>query len=140
MTLIGEADLCCGSRDAPPVHQQRARRAQPELALVVAGRKTVGVTKRAVKSKPASTNNGREIGGMDILRVGGMEDLANPPGDLNGIPAAGARRCCRRTRGAAIAATTSKITNLTHECAPCPVVGQEVTRESKTRTFVRLRI
>ena len=93
--MISEAHLGCDVRDGSPVHQQRTGRAQPELSLVVTGGKAVGLAKRAVDSEPASANKSSEFSGMDILRVPGVEHVANPPGDLNGLTPAVIWRCGR---------------------------------------------
>ena len=113
MRLVGEPRRgrrlgCLGA-----LGQQPAYRPQPQLPLVVAGRKPEGGPEGAVGGEPAATGGRGEVVGGDLAGVLGVQQLAHPvgrpgsPGPGGQPPAAASGPSSRARRGARAAACRS---------------------------------
>src|SRR6266496_929669 len=81
VSLVAEAGLGGGRADRPPPRDQPPCGAEPELALVVAGRHPVRRRERAVDGEPAPARRGGQVGGGDVVEVAVADQLPDPPGD-----------------------------------------------------------
>jgi len=78
MRLVGETGLGRGRRGRDIAGQQPARRANPELTLVVAGREPVRLTEGPVGRVPAASGGrGQVTGGQVLGRVPVVDKLAD---------------------------------------------------------------
>ena len=101
MTLVGEPGHGGRLADRPARRDQRAGLAQPQLALVVAGRHPVDVGERAVHGEPAAAGDRGQVAGVDVVQAAAGDQVTGAPGGLPLVYAADAPTLAR-VRGLAV--------------------------------------